>query len=110
MYAFGDMKEPANDTVEVMEEILIEYLVDVVSYLTSHLEHSSTHALSLTPHSPPLVRLEYRSKTLDVPWEDMPMERNWHGWRSSFSCKMTYEGLGSSFPQRKKSWRKDKHW
>jgi len=32
MYAFGDAKEPANDTVDVMEEILMEYLVDVVSY------------------------------------------------------------------------------
>jgi Transcription initiation factor IID, 18kD subunit len=31
MYAFGDVKEPANDTVDVMEEILMEYLVDVVS-------------------------------------------------------------------------------
>ncbi|KAF8590617.1 transcription initiation factor IID, 18 kDa subunit [Ramaria rubella] len=29
MYAFGDAKEPANDTVDVMEEILMEYLVDV---------------------------------------------------------------------------------
>jgi Transcription initiation factor IID, 18kD subunit len=31
MYAFGDVKEPATDTVDVMEEILMEYLVDVVS-------------------------------------------------------------------------------
>ena len=31
MYGFGDDRNPANDTVNVMEEILIEYIVDVVS-------------------------------------------------------------------------------
>jgi len=29
MYGFGDDRNPANDTVNVMEEILIEYLIDV---------------------------------------------------------------------------------
>ncbi|KAF8522277.1 transcription initiation factor IID, 18kDa subunit, partial [Hysterangium stoloniferum] len=29
LYAFGDVKEPAIDTVDVLEEILMEYLVDV---------------------------------------------------------------------------------
>lgn len=31
MYGFGDDRNPANDAVSVMEEILIEYIVDVVS-------------------------------------------------------------------------------
>jgi transcription initiation factor TFIID subunit 13 len=31
MYGFGDDRNPANDTVSVMEEILIEYIIDVVS-------------------------------------------------------------------------------
>jgi len=31
MYGFGDDRNPANDTVNVMEEILTEYMVDVVS-------------------------------------------------------------------------------
>jgi transcription initiation factor TFIID subunit 13 len=31
MYGFGDDRNPANDTVNVMEEILAEYIVDVVS-------------------------------------------------------------------------------
>ncbi len=31
MYGFGDDKQVSNDTVNVMEEILIEYLVNVVS-------------------------------------------------------------------------------
>ena len=30
MYGFGDDRNPANDTVGVMEEILIEYITDVV--------------------------------------------------------------------------------
>ena len=33
MYGFGDDRNPANDTVNVMEEILIEYIVDVVSLM-----------------------------------------------------------------------------
>jgi len=31
MYGFGDDRNPANDTVNVMEEILIEYILDVCS-------------------------------------------------------------------------------
>lgn len=34
MYGFGDDRNPANDTVNVMEEILIEYIIDVVRLLT----------------------------------------------------------------------------
>lgn len=30
MYGFGDDRNPANDAVNVMEEILIEYITDVV--------------------------------------------------------------------------------
>lgn len=29
MYGFGDDRNPSNDTVSVMEEILIEYITDV---------------------------------------------------------------------------------
>ena len=32
MYGFGDDRNPANDTVGVMEEILIEYITDVVCF------------------------------------------------------------------------------
>lgn len=31
MFAFGDDRNPANDTVNVMEEILVEFMADVVS-------------------------------------------------------------------------------
>lgn len=45
MYAFGDDKQVANDTVAVMEEILIEYIIDVVrSYLSDY--HSGCCAYS----------------------------------------------------------------
>lgn len=45
MYAFGDDKQVANDTVAVMEEILIEYIIDVVrSYLSDF--HSGSCAYS----------------------------------------------------------------
>jgi hypothetical protein len=32
MYGFGDDRNPATDAVNVMEEILVEYITDVVSY------------------------------------------------------------------------------
>jgi transcription initiation factor TFIID subunit 13 len=37
MYGFGDDRNPSNDTVNVMEEILIEYITDVVSFSSPHL-------------------------------------------------------------------------
>lgn len=30
MYGFGDDRNPSNDSVNVLEEILVEYIVDVV--------------------------------------------------------------------------------
>jgi transcription initiation factor TFIID subunit 13 len=36
MYGFGDDRNPSNDTVNVMEEILIEYITDVVGDLLCH--------------------------------------------------------------------------
>lgn len=32
MYGFGDDRNPASDTVNVMEEILLEYITDVVCH------------------------------------------------------------------------------
>jgi len=61
MYAFGDAKEPANDTVEVMEEILMEYLVDVVSPPESmdgtHSEVSQCHT-ALVPTRKTRLQIE----------------------------------------------------
>lgn len=50
MYAFGDDKQVANDTVAVMEEILIEYIIDVVrSYLSDFHSGSSAYSRLLFP-------------------------------------------------------------
>ena len=35
MYGFGDDRTPASDTVDVMEEILIEYIIDIVSSIVN---------------------------------------------------------------------------
>lgn len=35
MYGFGDDRNPSNDTVAVLEEILIEYIADVVRRIAS---------------------------------------------------------------------------
>ncbi len=47
MYGFGDDRNPANDTVNVMEEILVEYIVDVVRsiFLYRHLMPSLIRSL-----------------------------------------------------------------
>lgn len=42
MYGFGDDRNPGNDTVNVMEEILVEFIADVVSHDADSLcEHGS---------------------------------------------------------------------
>ena len=61
MYGFGDDHNPANDAVNVMEEILIEYITDVVSVPTSHLsylEHLRNYLICSA--NKPLVRPENR--------------------------------------------------
>ena len=64
MYGFGDDRNPANDTVNVMEEILIEYIVDVVCTVcplsTCHLftafMHTGTDSISGGKEVPPVYR------------------------------------------------------
>jgi len=47
MYGFGDDRNPSNDTVNVMEEILIEYIIDVVCSLLYHVGIKVTEKLLL---------------------------------------------------------------
>lgn len=48
MYGFGDDRNPANDTVNVMEEILVEYIMDVVrSFCTAHYQERNLSILSV---------------------------------------------------------------
>jgi transcription initiation factor TFIID subunit 13 len=35
MFGFGDDRNPSNDTVNVMEEILVEYIADIVGFLST---------------------------------------------------------------------------
>ena len=44
MYGFGDVPNPANDAVGVMEDMVIEYLTDTVSVFlpTHHVVHQAT--------------------------------------------------------------------
>lgn len=104
MYAFGDVKEPANDTIDVMEEILMEYLVDVVSNGRSWCcQTQSLRAVSVIQHSPQVARREYRSKISGVHSAGMRTERSWHVLKNFFSCRTIYEELGNSFPPKKRS-------
>ena len=51
MYGFWDDRNPANDAVNVMEEILIEYILDVVRPVSPHPILSALHpCLSLSVH------------------------------------------------------------
>jgi len=43
MFGFGDDRNPSNDTVNVMEEILVEYIADVVGTFGT-----STHFVAIT--------------------------------------------------------------
>ncbi|GJJ12124.1 hypothetical protein Clacol_006365 [Clathrus columnatus] len=64
MYAFGDSKEPASDSVDVMEEILIEYLTDVCHTALTPTRKTRVQiedlrrALSRFPDGKKLARLE----------------------------------------------------
>jgi transcription initiation factor TFIID subunit 13 len=88
MYGFGDDRNPANDTVGVMEEILIEYITDVVCFFPCQIfftKLSTKHSAKL-----PLVLHEshvYRSTIFVAFYQDQQMQRNLQEWKSSFSCK-----------------------
>jgi len=53
MFGFGDDRNPSNDTVNVMEEILVEYIADVVGIFRT-LIHFAVITLSiyLVPNCP----------------------------------------------------------
>lgn len=64
MYGFGDDRNPSNDTVAVMEEILIEYIADVCQVAGSGSKKSRIsiedlrRALSRPADAKKLARLE----------------------------------------------------
>lgn len=68
MYAFGDERNPANDTVAVVEEILIEYIIDVVRPRRGILALQPTHTpqcqTSLAPGRKSRLSIEDLRRTL----------------------------------------------
>ncbi|KAF8212197.1 transcription initiation factor IID 18 kDa subunit [Mycena galopus ATCC 62051] len=64
MYGFGDDRNPATDTVNVMEEILIEYITDVCQTAGAQTKRvrlsieDLRRALSRPPDAKKLARME----------------------------------------------------
>jgi len=64
MYGFGDDRNPANDTVNVMEEMLIEYITDVCQTATGESKRARLsiedlrRALSRPADAKKLARME----------------------------------------------------
>lgn len=90
MYGFGDDRNPANDTVNVMEEILIEYITDVVrclAVLSCGLNLISIY--SAKPQGHRQSGFGCPSKTFDEHYLGRQMPRSLREWRSCSSCRRT---------------------
>lgn len=92
MYGFGDDRNPANYTVNVMEEILVEFITDVVRhpvlarffFQVDLLSYISVNRLVLLH-----VKAVFRLRTCVVRYHDQPMPKNSPGWKNYSSCKKT---------------------
>ena len=94
MYGFGDDRNPANDTVNVMEEILIEYITDVVCFqaLSFPNVQNVLHvpiANSAKLQRAHLRKLVFQSMTSAAPFLARRTRTSSPGWRSYCSCKRT---------------------
>ena len=89
MYGFGDDRNPANDTVGVMEEILIEYITDVVCFFFFPVKFVFQSSQQNSANLPLVLREShvYRSTIFVAFYRDQQMQRNLQEWKSSFSCK-----------------------
>ena len=52
MFGFGDDRNPSNDTVNVMEEILVEYIADVVGFTGTFTSFHSNNPICSVSNSP----------------------------------------------------------
>jgi hypothetical protein len=90
MYGFGDDRAPAADTVAMMEETLLEYIVDVVRP-----PHPHTHHDALTPGASsarprrPGARRGCPSRTCGARSRAPRTRRSLRAWRSCCSCRRT---------------------
>ena len=67
MYGFGDDRNPSSDTVNVLEEILIEYIIDVVRLVLSSTIRSPPPSLALVSISHGSLCLAFALFALTVP-------------------------------------------
>lgn len=94
MYGFGDDRNPANDTVNVLEEILVEYIVDVVRvpfYLPKQEIWLNYLILCCSVRRPLALvkRHGCRLKTSEGLCHDLLMLRSSPVWKSFYSCRKT---------------------
>jgi len=92
MYGFGDTVNPRDDTLEMMEDLVMDYVYELARHLISiyplHLINHSTDSCSawLPPASHPSNRV-YASKTFYS--FCVKMNRNWRVQRNSCSDSTT---------------------
>lgn len=106
MYGFGDDRNPANDTINVMEEILVEYIADVVR-ITGVCFHRSLLTLILFNISVRLLRdqavkTDFRLRTCEKLFLVLRMQKSLLVWKNSYSLKKILSGQGSSSKQTQK--------
>lgn len=113
MYGFGDDRNPSSDTVNVMEEILIEYIIDVVCGLLCHVGIKLTENYSFFSAS----RLEGQTRNLDYLlmisvefFHGQQMPRSWPEWRNCCSCKKTSSVLAQNLMSRKFTIQENFNW
>ena len=107
MYGFGDDRNPANDTVSVMEEILIEYITDIVSLVLITSIYPSdilSSAKLLRGHR---ERTAFPSMTCAGHCHAQRMQRSLPVWKNFCSCKRTLNAHAHSSRSRTYSKQRD---
>ena len=79
MFGFGDDRNPSNDTVNVMEEILVEYIADVVSAFSLYLLITKTRVIkcqtALAPTKKSRLSIEDFRRALSRPADAKKLAR-----------------------------------
>ena len=102
MYGFGDDRNPANDTVSVMEEILIEYITDIVrlSSIGQLIPFDLLCLCSVRPLRGLRERTVFLSMICAGHCRGPQMQRSLPVWRSYCSCRKTSNVLAHSSKSR----------
>jgi transcription initiation factor TFIID subunit 13 len=80
MFGFGDDRNPSNDTVNVMEEILVEYIADIVGFLCTFIHFiamtlSSQCQTALAPTKKSRLSIEDFRRALSRPADTKKLAR-----------------------------------